>query len=246
MFVFPLLYKFKGRCFSTEVELPIKQRAGLLLPLFSTIVSEWFSFSSLPLPQNDRWCTNHHVYIPGREKKIRKSKNLHSTFLLLQFSRSVVSDSLWPHEPPHARSPSPSPTPGVYSNSCPLSWWYHQTISSSVIPFSSRLQSFPESGSFPISQFFASVGQSIRASASASVLPMNNQDWFPSRWTSWVFLQSEGVSRVFSNTTVQKHQFSLAIKYSNIHLYFIEWNLVTQVQGRLGNVVFTSQSPKSL
>ena len=106
-------------------------------------------------------------------------------FSSLQFSHSVVSDSLWPHGLQHARSPCPSPTPGVYSNSCPLSRWCHPTISSSVVPFSSRLQSFPASGSFPMSQFFASGGLSIGASASASVLPVNTQDWFPLGWTGW-------------------------------------------------------------
>ena len=105
------------------------------------------------------------------------------------------------------RPPCPSPTPRVYSNSCPLSWWWHPTISSSVAPFSSCPQSFPASGSFPISHFFASGGQSIGVPASASVLPMNIQDWFPWGWTGWISLQSKGLSRVFSNTTVQKHQF---------------------------------------
>ena len=118
---------------------------------------------------------------------------------------SVVSRSLRPHELQHARPPCPSPTPGVYFNSCPSSWWCHQTISSSVVPFSSRLQSFPASGSFPMSQLFAWGGQSI--GVSASVLPMNIQDWFPLGWTGWISLQSKGLSRVFSNTTVQKHQF---------------------------------------
>ena len=99
------------------------------------------------------------------------------------------------------------PTPGVYSNSCPLSWWCHPTISSSVVPFSSRLQSFPASGSFQMSQFFATGGQSIGVSASTSILPMNIQDWFYLGWTGWISLQSKGLSRVFSNTTVQKHQF---------------------------------------
>ena len=125
----------------------------------------------------------------------------------IQFSRSVVSDSLWPQEPQHTRPPCPSPTPGVYSNSCPLSRWCHPTISSSVIPFSSCLQSFPTSGSFQMSQLFTSGGQSIGVSASASVLPMNIQDWSPLGWTGWISLQSKGLSRVFSNTTVQKHQF---------------------------------------
>ena len=106
-----------------------------------------------------------------------------------------------------ARLPCPSPTPGVYWNSCPLCWWCHPTISSSVVTFSSCLQSFPASGSLQMSQFFASVGQSIRESASASVLPMNIQDWFPLGWTDWISLQSKGLSRLFSNTTGQKHQF---------------------------------------
>ena len=107
------------------------------------------------------------------------------------FSRSVLSDSLWPHGLQHTRFPCSSPTPGVYSNSCPLSRWCHPTISYSVIPFFSRLQSFPASGSFQMSQLFASGGRSIGVSASASVLPVNIQDWFPSGWTGWISLQSE-------------------------------------------------------
>ena len=125
----------------------------------------------------------------------------------VQFSCSVMSYSLWPPGLQHARRPGPSPTPGTYSNSCPSSWWCHPTISSSVIPFSSCLQSFPASGSFLRSQFFASGGQSIGVSASESVLPMNIQDWFPLGWTGWISLQSKGLWRFFSNTTVQKHQF---------------------------------------
>ena len=128
-------------------------------------------------------------------------------FSSVQFSRSVMSDSLRPHEPQHARPPCPSPTPGVYPNSCPFSRWCHPTISSSVIPFSSCLQSLPASGSFQMSQLFASGSQSIGVSASTSVLPMNTQDWSPLEWTGWISLQSKGLSRVFSNTTVQKHQF---------------------------------------
>ena len=128
-------------------------------------------------------------------------------FSSVQFSCSVMSDSLRPDEPQHARPPCPSPAPGVYPNSCPLSRWCHPTISSSVIPFSSCLQSFPASGSLQMSQFFTSSGQRIRVSASASVLPVNIQDWFPLGWTGWISLQSKGLSRVFSNTTVQKHQF---------------------------------------
>ena len=125
----------------------------------------------------------------------------------VQFSCSVMSDSLWPCEPQHTRPPCPSPTPGVHPNPCPLSRWCHPTISSSVIPFSSCRQSFPVSGSFPVSQLFTSGGQSIGLSASTSVLPMNTQDWSPLGWTGWIPLQSKGLSRVFSNTTVQKHQF---------------------------------------
>ena len=118
-----------------------------------------------------------------------------------------MSDSLWPHESQHTRPPCPSPTPGVHSNSYPSSWWCHPAISSSVIPFSSCPQTLPASGSFPMSQLFASGGQSIGVSASASVLPMSTQDWSPLGWIGWIFLQSRGFSRVFSNTTVQKHQF---------------------------------------
>ena len=125
----------------------------------------------------------------------------------LQFSHSLVSDSLRPHGLQHARFPCPSPTPGACSNSCPSSWLCHPTISSSVIPFSSCLLSFPTSGSFPMSQLFASGSQSIGASASASVPPMNIQDWFPLGLIDFISLQSKGLSRVFSNTTVQKHQF---------------------------------------
>ena len=127
----------------------------------------------------------------------------------VQFSRSVVSDSLRPHGLQHARLPCLSPTPRAWPNSCPSSRWCHSTISSSVIPFSC-LQSFPASRSFPVSQFFASGSQSIGASASASVLPMNIQDWFPLELTSLISLQSKGLSRVFSNTTVQNHQFFAA------------------------------------
>ena len=125
----------------------------------------------------------------------------------VQFSLSVASDSLQPHELQHARPPCPSPTPGVYPNSCPSSRWCHPAISSSVIPFSSCPQSLPASGSFQMSQLFTSGGQSIGVSAWASVLPMNTQGWSPLGWTGWIPLQSKDLSRVFSNTTVQKHQF---------------------------------------
>ena len=128
----------------------------------------------------------------------------------VQFSCSVVSDSLQPQEPQHARPPCPSSTARVHPNPCPLSRWCHPTISSSVVPFSSCPQSFSASGSFQMSQLFTSVGQSIGVSASTSVLPMNTQDWSPLGWTGLVSLQSKGPSRVFSNTTVQKHQFFCA------------------------------------
>ena len=125
--------------------------------------------------------------------------------MTVQFNCSAVPDSLQPHGLQHARPPCPSPTPRIYSNSCPLSRWRYPTISSSVVPFSSSLQSSPASGSFQMSQFFTSSGQSTGVSASASVLPMNIRDWFPLGWTGWISLQSEGLSRIFSNTTLQKH-----------------------------------------
>ena len=129
------------------------------------------------------------------------------SFSSVQFSHSVVSDSLWPHESQHTRLPCPSPTPGVYPNSCPLSRWCHPTISSSVVPFSSCLQSFLTSGSFQMGRLFTSGGQSTGVSALTSVPPINTQDWSPLGCTGWISLLSKGLSRVFSNTTVQKHQF---------------------------------------
>ena len=124
----------------------------------------------------------------------------------VQFSRSVMSNSLWPHESQFPTPPCPSSISGVYSNSCALSQWCHPAISTSVIPFSC-LQSLPASGTFPMGQFFTSGGQSTGVSALASVLPMYIQDWFPLGWTGWISLQAKGLSRDFSNTTVQKHQF---------------------------------------
>ena len=145
----------------------------------------------------------------------------------VQFRCSVVSNSLWPHGLQFTRLPCPSPSPGAYSNSCPSSWWCHPTISFSVISSSSCLQSFPASGSFPMSQFFASGSQSIRASS--SVLPMNNRDWFPLGLTGLFSLQSKGLSRVFSNTTIQKHQFfgaQLSLQSnSHIHTWLLEKQL---------------------
>ena len=139
----------------------------------------------------------------------------------VQFSRSVVSDTLWPHESQHTRPPCPSPTPRVHSDLCPSSQWCHLAISSSVVPFSSCPQSLPASESFPMSQLFTWGGQSIGVSALASVLPMNTQDWSPSEWTGWISLQSKGPSRVFSNTTVQKHQFfgTQLSSQSNSHIH---------------------------
>ena len=126
----------------------------------------------------------------------------------VQFSSvAQLCPTLQPHGLQHARPLCPSPTPRVYSNSCPLSWWCHPTISCSVVPFSYCPQSYPASGAFQMSQFFASGGQSIRVSASTSVLPINTQDWYPLGWTGWISLLSKGLSRVISNTTVQKHQF---------------------------------------
>ena len=140
---------------------------------------------------------------------------------LVQFSHSVVSESLRPHESHHARPPCPSPTPRVYSNSCPSSRWCHPAISSSVTLFFSCPQPLPASGSFPRSQLFTWGGQSTGVSVSTSVLPMNTQDWSPLGWTGWIFLQSRGCSRIFSNTTVQKHQFfgTQPSSQSNSHIH---------------------------
>ena len=143
-----------------------------------------------------------------------------------QISRSVMSDSLWPHELQHTRPCCPSSTPGVHSDSCPSSQWCHLDISSFVVPFSSCPQSLPASESFPMSQLFAWGGQSTGVSASASVLPKKTQDWPPLRWIGWISLQSKGLSRVFSSTTVQKHQFfgaQLSLwSNSHIHTWLLE------------------------
>ena len=146
----------------------------------------------------------------------------------VQFSCSVVSDSLWPHESQHVRHPCPSQTPGVYSNSCPSSRWCHPAISSSVVPFSFCPQCLPASGYFPTSQLVTWGGQSIGVSASASVLPMNTQDWSPLGWTCWISLQSKGLSRVFSNATVQKHQFFCAQLSSQSNSHICTWPLEKQ------------------
>ena len=153
-----------------------------------------------------RWQTSQ-LWLDLDPQSARKMTQPKAMTAPVQFSHSVVSDSLQPHEPQHARPPSPSPTPGVHPNPCPLSQWCHPTILSSVVSFSSCPQSFPASGSFQMSQLFTSCGQSIGVSVSTSVFPMNTQDWSPLGWTGWISLQSKGISRVFSNTTVQKHQF---------------------------------------
>ena len=143
----------------------------------------------------------------------------------VQFSRSVVSDSLRPYESQHTRPPCPSPSPGVHSDSRPSGLWCHPAISSSVVPFSSCPQSLPASGSFPMSQLFTWGGQSTGASALASFLPKKSQGWSPSEWTGWISLQSRGLSRVFSNTTVQKHQFFSAQPSSQSNSHIQTWPL---------------------
>ena len=172
---------------------------GLLLPEFMllnlNVPGKWYLGKLFSFFPNNRNLLSH---------------NLCTWEVSVQFSsfnRSVMFDSLWPHGLQQARPPCPSPTPGVHSDSCPLNRWCHPTISSSFVPFSSHLQSFPASGSFQMSQFFESDGQRTGVSASASVLSMNIQDWFPLGWTGWISLLSNGLSRVFSSTTVWKHLF---------------------------------------
>ena len=160
-----------------------------------------------------------YLYINLRKTDIYIIVNLLThQFSSVQFSHSVVSNSLQHHELQHARLPCPSPTPGVHANSCPSSWWCHPAISSSIVPFSSCPQSLPDSESFPMSQLFAWGGQSTGVSALASVLPKNTQNWSPLEWTGWISLQSKGLSRVFSNTIVQKailwFFFSLWLKFT--------------------------------
>ena len=161
------------------------------------------------------------VVITLQHRSVSSPHVVHLQFRSVQFSHSVVSNSLQPHESQHARPPCPSPTPRVHSNSPPSSQWCHLAISSSVIPYSSCPQSLPASESFPMSQLFAWGGQSIAVSALASVLPKNTPDWSPLEWTGWISLESKGLSRVFSNTTVQKHQFFSAqlSSQSNSHIH---------------------------
>ena len=161
------------------------------------------------------------VWVKEFSPKRKRQKTMRLLRGSIQFSCSVLSNCFWPQGLQHTKVPCPSPTPGACSNSCLSSQWCHPTISSSVIPFFSRLQFFPGSGSFQMSQLFASGGQSIGASASKSVLPMNTPDWSPLGWTGWISLQSKELSRVFSNTTVQKYQFFSAqlSLYSNSHIH---------------------------
>ena len=165
-----------------------------------------------------------------------------------QFSRSVMSDSLRPHESQHTRPPCPSPTPGVHSNSCLSSQWCHPAISSSVVPFSSCPQALPASESFPMSQLFAWGGQSTGVSALASFLPKKSQGWSSLEWTGWISLQSKGLSRVFSNTAVQKHQFfgTQPSSQSNSHIqtwphevYIFKWKIISQNWGSIVLASFT-------
>ena len=171
--------------------------------------------------EKQRAIVENHLHKDDVEESIYVSVRVCVLCSSAQFNWSVVSDSLQPHELKHARPPCSSPTPGVYSSSCPSSQWCHPAISSSVVPFSSCPQSLPASESFPMSQLFTWVGQSTGVSALASFLPKNTQGWSPSEWTGWIFLQSRGLSRVFSNTTVQMHQFfgSQPSSQSNSHIH---------------------------
>ena len=162
---------------------------------------------------------------PSAVEWIRKMWYVYTMEYSVQFSRSVVSDSLWLHGLQHARPPYPSTTPRVHSNSCPSSRWWHPAISSSVVPFSFCPQSLPASESFPMNQLFAWGGKSTGVLALASVLPMNTQDWSPLEWTGWISLQSKGLSRVFSNTTVQKHKFFGAQLSSQCNSHIHTWPL---------------------
>ena len=157
-----------------------------------------------------------------------------------------MSNSLWPHESQHARPPCPSPTPRVHLNPCSLSRWWHPTISSSIIPFSSCPQSLPATGSFPMSQLFAWGGQSIGVSASTSFLTMNTQDWSPLGWTGWISLQSTGLSRVFSNTTVQKHQFFGAKLSSQSNSHIHTWAQATNTGYYSYHQIFKENKVRSI
>ena len=181
-----------------------------------------FIFSFINVVYNINWLTNTEPSCFLGENSTGMFASFKIFWISVQFSQSVVSDSLRPRELQHARPLCPSPVPGVYLNSCPSSWWCHPAISSSVVPFSSCPQSLPASETFPMSQLFSWSVQSIGVSALASVLPKNTQDWSALEWTGWISLQSKGLSRVFSNTTVQRHQFfgTQLSSQSNSHILF--------------------------
>ena len=205
--------------FPIHLLFPVSINTHSILPVVHTKFLDVTYLCFIPIPNLSG---NPVVLFSKYRQNLVNSFLKHSTeYSSLQFSRSVLSNSLWAHELQHARPPCPSPTPGVHSNSCPLSRWCHPAISSSVVPFSSCPQSLPASGSFPMSQLFSWGGQSIGVSALASVLPMNTQDWSPLEWTASITLQSKGLSRVFSNTTVQKHQFfgTQLSSQSNSHIH---------------------------
>ena len=182
---------------------------------FQKVMSYWQERRATQL------CSDLAEHQEKQDSTIQRGKLTKALLLLLLFSLQVLSDSLRPHEPQHARPPYPSPIARFYPNWCPLCRWCHPTTSSSSIPFSSLLQSSPASGSFQMSQHFTSDGQSVGLSVSTSVLPMDIQNWFPLRWTGLISLLSKGFSRVFSNTTVQKHQF-FSTQLSHIHTWLLE------------------------
>ena len=194
-------------------------------PITQPLVSKSELASPLP-PHREQFTSQVLITRSDTQKLELANLVLHlQLFSSVQFSRSVASDSLRPHGLQHTRIPCPSPTPEACSNSCPSSGWYHPTMSSSVVPFSSCLHSFPLSGSFPVTQLFTSGGQSMGASASASVL--NIQDWFPLGWTGWISLQSNRLSRVFPNTTVQKHQFFSSVYTPTLLSIHDYWKTIT-------------------
>ena len=175
---------------------------GFLIKIYDLITKYYLKYTNLYTRKKvKKLCMYLLTYAKRKKWRMNKPETNELSYLTVQFSCSVMSDSLQPHGLWHARLPCPSPTPRAYSNSCPLSWWCHPSISSSVFPFSFYLQSLPASGSFPMSQFFALGGQSIGSFSFSSVLPMSIQDWFALGWTGWIFLHSKGLSRVSSKTT---------------------------------------------
>ena len=211
-----MLYRQRNFCFVLWLFTTVGCNSTTLIYLFDLII-----YSSFHFPKFGSLFPFALLLRELKHLKFQPSPQGSVHFISVQLSRSVMSESLQPHVSQHARPPCPSPTPSVYSNSCPLSWWCHPTISSSIVPFSSCPQSLPASGSFPVNQLFTWGGQSTRVSASASVLPMNTQDWSPLGWTGWISLQPKWLSRVFSNTTVQKHQFfsTQLSSQSNSHIH---------------------------